>query len=59
MQMLESSLSQVEEIVDLWFQCQNQWLFLLKIFDNDVMRKKMADESASFKTVHDSFVVSC
>ncbi|XP_078321878.1 dynein heavy chain domain-containing protein 1-like isoform X7 [Crassostrea virginica] len=51
----DSALQQVEEITELWFQCQKKWLYLLKIFERPEMYKKFNGPAFKFESVHTKF----
>ncbi|XP_062587861.1 dynein heavy chain domain-containing protein 1-like, partial [Saccostrea cucullata] len=51
----DSALQQVEEITELWFQCQKKWLYLLKIFERPEMYKKFNGPAFKFENVHTKF----
>ncbi|XP_056008158.1 dynein heavy chain domain-containing protein 1-like [Ostrea edulis] len=51
----DSALQQVEEITELWFQCQKKWLYLLKIFERPEMYKKFNGQAFKFENLHTKF----
>uniref|UniRef100_A0A8W8M9M4 AAA+ ATPase domain-containing protein n=1 Tax=Magallana gigas TaxID=29159 RepID=A0A8W8M9M4_MAGGI len=51
----DSALQQVEEITELWFQCQKKWLYLLKIFERPELYKKFNGPAFKFENVHTKF----
>ena len=51
-------LAELEEILDLWLEAQTLWLFLLKVFEDPEMFKKMGQASFKFESAHLRLTVS-
>ncbi|KAH9487912.1 hypothetical protein Btru_067436 [Bulinus truncatus] len=49
------ALKEIEEITDLWFNCQKKWQYLLKIFELPVMYQKFSEQAFKFESVHNKF----
>lgn len=47
----ESKLRTVQEVVDVWMQCQRQWLYLEPIFSSDDIMTQLPIESKRFTTM--------
>ena len=52
------SLQEAEEVIDLWQEVQTKWLYLLKIFDDPELYRRLESQSATFEEVHTRFTVS-
>ncbi|KAL8594105.1 hypothetical protein ACOMHN_000817 [Nucella lapillus] len=50
-----SSLRAIEEITDLWTVCQKKWLYLLKIFEQPEMYRRLNQQAYKFEGVHNKF----
>lgn len=51
------SLQEAEEMIDLWQEAQTKWLYLLKIFDDPELYRKLEFQSKKFEDVHTKFTV--
>ncbi|XP_013418883.1 dynein heavy chain domain-containing protein 1-like [Lingula anatina] len=47
-----SSLQQAEEILDLWVTCQKKWLYLLKVFEDPDIYRKLGSQSLKFESIN-------
>ncbi|XP_076466624.1 dynein heavy chain domain-containing protein 1-like isoform X2 [Babylonia areolata] len=50
-----SSLRAIEEITDLWTVCQKKWLYLLKVFEQPEMYRRLNQQAFKFESVHNKF----
>ncbi|XP_025095393.1 dynein heavy chain domain-containing protein 1-like isoform X2 [Pomacea canaliculata] len=50
-----SALCEIEEITDLWVVCQKKWLYLLKIFEQPKLYRKLSQHAFKFEAVHAKF----
>ena len=51
------SLQEAEEVIDLWQQVQTKWLYLLKIFDEPDLFRRLEGQADTFQEVHERFTV--
>ncbi|XP_070211333.1 dynein heavy chain domain-containing protein 1-like isoform X3 [Littorina saxatilis] len=50
-----TALREIEEITDLWAVCQKKWLYLLKIFEQPEMYRRLNQQAYKFEAVHNKF----
>ncbi|CAG5130198.1 unnamed protein product, partial [Candidula unifasciata] len=46
---------EIEEITDLWVECQKKWLYLLKIFERPDFYCRLPQQAMRFEEVHNKF----
>ncbi|GKT35961.1 Dynein heavy chain, partial [Aduncisulcus paluster] len=51
----ETRLLKLQDILDVWLMCQQQWMYLEPIFASDDIRKQMPSESHTFSDVDHSW----
>ncbi|GFR96312.1 dynein heavy chain domain-containing protein 1-like, partial [Elysia marginata] len=49
------ALREIEEITDLWIECQKKWLYLLKIFERPDLYRKLSQQAFKFEANHNKF----
>ena len=52
------SLQEVEEVIDIWYEVQTKWLYLLKIFDDPDFFRRLEPQVNKFNMLHRKFTVS-
>ncbi|KAK7008742.1 dynein heavy chain domain-containing protein 1, partial [Biomphalaria glabrata] len=49
------ALREIEEITDLWFDCQKKWQYLVKIFEQPILYQTLSEHAFKFESVHNKF----
>ncbi|CAL1542050.1 unnamed protein product, partial [Lymnaea stagnalis] len=49
------ALRDIDEITDLWLECQKKWQYLLKIFEQPELYNKLSQQAFKFEAVHNKF----